>query len=117
MSIKKCYHTFWRWQQKKNIGATIRIGRELQCLPYAGFKKIDSEYFGNVLIEVGQYCFVLIYAGLYAFVSIDGCLFGYVSINIELSGNIKWTKAYFPGFQLMFEFMMVYIVRFYSKLK
>ena len=25
--------------EKKNIGASIRIGWEIQCLPYAGFKK------------------------------------------------------------------------------
>ena len=28
---------------EKNIGATIRIGREIQCLPYKGF------FFGNIM--------------------------------------------------------------------
>ena len=42
----------------KNIGATIRIGREIWCLPYAGFLKYDlkvtdSEYFWVPDVECG----------------------------------------------------------------
>ena len=37
MSKKKCNQSlFWR-QRKQNISATIRIGQELRCLPYAGY--------------------------------------------------------------------------------
>ena len=36
---KNCYQLLWgrRRQKKTTIGATIRIGREILCLPYAGF--------------------------------------------------------------------------------
>ena len=34
---KKCYQPLGQRQQGKNIGATTRIGREIQCLPYVGF--------------------------------------------------------------------------------
>ena len=39
----------------KNIGATIRIAREIQCLPYAGF--LEKIYDINVT-SVGPFCFI-----------------------------------------------------------
>ena len=43
---KKCYQPLCQRQQK-NIGATIRIGQEIWCLPYAGFLMIGIDNFGN----------------------------------------------------------------------
>ena len=42
------------------IGATIRIGREIQCLPYAGFfcsifKKKNDFFFKNEQKKLGNY--------------------------------------------------------------
>ena len=39
------------------IGATIRIGREILCLPYAGFFGIGAT------IRIGQEMLCLLYAG------------------------------------------------------
>ena len=33
---KKCYQSFFDASRNKNIGANIRIGRKIRCLPYAG---------------------------------------------------------------------------------
>ena len=36
---KKCYQPFFDASRYKNISATIRIGQDIRCLPYAEFKK------------------------------------------------------------------------------
>ena len=49
------------------IGATIRIGREMLCLPYAGFfkeekkRKMNSEVRENLIVNVckGNYKFIM----------------------------------------------------------
>ena len=48
---KKCYEPLWQRQQKKNIGATIHIGREIWCLPYGGFQKL-FKYFPIAIVRV-----------------------------------------------------------------
>ena len=44
---KKCYQPLCQRQQKKNVGATIRIVQEIRCLTYAGFLMIGLDYFGT----------------------------------------------------------------------
>ena len=34
------------------IGASISIGREIRCLPYAGFFLLLMKYYGLVVVEV-----------------------------------------------------------------
>ena len=41
---KEIFHPLWRRQRKKSIGAIISIGREIRCLPYAGFLKYNIKY-------------------------------------------------------------------------
>ena len=42
------------------IGATIRIGRESQCLPYAGFLAIPfiSSHIQQFKLSFGKFCYV-----------------------------------------------------------
>ena len=59
---KKSYQFFFLTPaETKNIGATIRIGREILCLPYAGFSWQDPETRGLQELILIFLCPLLIY--------------------------------------------------------
>ena len=58
MSPVKMTYPFIEEEKKKIIGPRIRIGREIQCLPYAGFFFEQDDY-GIVDTEQESYMVLL----------------------------------------------------------